>query len=69
MNKEVQFIGEDIVKIDKETIRNMKLKADKNASGKLRYCFHESENADMQEMLFVVPWVLCIIWRRREYNR
>ena len=55
MNKEVQFIGEDIVKIDKETIRNMKLKADKNASGKLRYCFHESENADMQEMLFVVP--------------
>lgn len=36
-------------------IQSMKEEADKNTSGKLRFCFHESENANMQEMLFVVP--------------
>lgn len=55
MSKEVQFIRENVIKIDNTTIQGMKIEADNNHSGKLRFCFHESENANMQEMLFVVP--------------
>ncbi len=55
LNKEIHFIKNDIVKISESVIREMKHKAAQNHSGKIRYCLHESEEASMQEMLFVVP--------------
>lgn len=54
MNNEVQFLKDEIIRIDDDIIRKMKDKASQNDSGKFRYCFHESENANMQEMLFVI---------------
>lgn len=55
MNNEVSFIKEQVIKINASVIQEIRNKASENSSGKFRYCFHESEEASMQEMLFVVP--------------
>ncbi len=54
MNNEVIFLKEPIIRVNEDVIQKMKNSAKENVSGKIRYCFHESENANMQEMLFVV---------------
>lgn len=45
----------DIVRIDNFALKELKCRALQNSSGKFRYCFHENEEAGMQEMLFVMP--------------
>lgn len=55
MSEEVLFIKNKIVKVDDITIQDIKKQAAMKSSGKMRYCFHENENAGMQEMLFVIP--------------
>lgn len=55
LDKEVLFIKDRIIKVDNITVQDIKKNAALNSSGKMRYCFHENENADMQEMLFVMP--------------
>lgn len=55
MEKEVYFIKDDVVKVNASMLREMKEIAAQNLSGKIRYCFHECEEAAMQEMLFVIP--------------
>lgn len=55
LNEEVCFIKEKIVKVNASIVQAMKDMATQNDSGKYRYCFHESEEAGMQEMLFVMP--------------
>lgn len=55
MKKEVYFIKDNVVKVDASMLQEMKQIAAQNLSGKVRYCFHECEEAAMQEMLFVIP--------------
>lgn len=55
MQSEVQFIKKNIIKIDHDAIVELQDKAKYHDSGKHRYCFHENEDAQMQEMLFVIP--------------
>ena len=55
MNGEVIFLKDRIIKINKDVLQNMKNKALRNFSGKIRYCVHDKEDAGMQEMLFVIP--------------
>jgi cupin fold WbuC family metalloprotein len=55
LNNEVIFVNEEVIKIDQNFISDMEIKARQYDSKKLRYCFHENENSDMQEMLFVMP--------------
>lgn len=55
MNDEVCFLKDRIIKINEDFLKAMKNRANRNPSGKMRYCFHESEKAGMQEMLFVLP--------------
>lgn len=55
MKKEVYFIKDDVINVDASMLHDMKQKAAQNLSGKVRYCFHESEEAAVQEMLFVIP--------------
>ena len=55
MGEEVQFIRQELIKMDSNAVVELKNKARQNDSGKHRYCFHENENAEMQEMLFVLP--------------
>ena len=55
MKKEVYFVKDDVVKVDVSMLQEMKQIAAQNLSGKVRYCFHECEEAAMQEMLFVIP--------------
>ncbi len=55
MKNEILFLKENIIKVDESVIENMRQKANQSESGKFRYCFHENEDAGMQEMLFVVP--------------
>lgn len=54
MNNEVIFFRKSVIRVNEDVIQEMKNSAKENISGKIRYCFHESENANMQEMLFVV---------------
>ena len=51
----LQFIRQELIKMDSNAVVELKNKARQNDSGKHRYCFHENENAEMQEMLFVLP--------------
>lgn len=55
MGKDVLFVKDKIIKFDSLAIQSIKQQAALNLSGKMRYCFHENEEAEMQEMLFVVP--------------
>lgn len=55
MSAEIQFIKKDLIKIDNSAIQELQEKAKCNDSGKHRYCFHENEDAQLQEMLFVIP--------------
>ncbi len=48
------FLKDKVIRIDESVVEEMKYNAGKNLLGKFRYCFHENENAGMQEMLFVI---------------
>lgn len=49
---EYKFLRKDLLKIDKQFIEDIKFKARKNASEKFMYCLHESEDSNMQEIVF-----------------
>lgn len=55
MSDEVLFIKDRVIKVDNIMVQGIKKQAISKPSGKMRYCFHENENAGMQEMLFVIP--------------
>ncbi len=55
MPMEVEFVHKKCVKVDQGVIEDIKKRAAQNPSGKFRYCFHDNEEAGMQEMLFVIP--------------
>lgn len=52
--KDYEFLKNEIVKIDTAFIEELKNRAKNRESGKYRYCLHESEESNLQEMVFVI---------------
>ncbi len=48
-----EFIEDEVVKADDRFLEELLGKASQNESRKYRYCLHDSENSNVQEMIFV----------------
>lgn len=51
--KYYEFLHSNIVKADNKFLEELMEKACQNDMGKYRYCLHESEESNIQEMIFV----------------
>lgn len=51
--KYYEFLHSDVIKADNKFLEELIEKACQNDMGKYRYCLHESEESNIQEMIFV----------------
>lgn len=50
---EIEFLSGEVLTFANKDFDMMKQRAKENCFGKFRYCFHQNEQANMQEMMFV----------------